>query len=440
VADTLAAMLSRETVADAARVVADRLPARLGSVRMAIATSGASGACRLQAVTGVVHLDRRADMVLGFEAALDEVVLHGGELVFARGRQSPIPAKTHEHLGRLLGCGWIVSTPLRNAHGRIVGAWLLWGDATDAVRAAVEMIENAGQPVAVALDTIVRANHGVVARFRQRANRWLNTRRKRRLAVLTALAVVGLAALPLPYKLRCDCTVEPVVRRFVAAPFAATLDRALVQPGDVVRAGQTLATLDGRELRWELAALVADRQQAEKARDAALADRKVADAQLARLEIEQLENRIQLLRSRQDQLEIKCPLDGMVVSGDLERVEGAPLAVGQTLFEVAPLDRVIVEIAVPESEIASAEIDADVAVRLDACPHRRWHGQITRIHPRAELRDTEQVFIAEVEIANLDGHLQPGTGGRAKITGPWAPLAWIAFHRPIETAARWLGW
>lgn len=439
-AETLAAMLVRDSVEAAAGALADRLPARLGNVRMAVATCTPGRATRLQAVTGVGKLDRRSELVRSFEAALDEAVLQQDAVVYARSRRLSMPAKTHEHLGRQLGCGWIISSPLRNRSGRIVGAWLVWGDAAEAVPPAAEVIETAERPIAAALETIVRANEGVLARARRSLASRLDSRRKRRLILATAASLAGLALLPMPYKLRCGCTIEPVVRRFVAAPFDAPLEKSLVEPGDVVRAGEPLATLDGRELRWNLAALEADYAQAQKSRDAALADRNPAAAQLARLEIERLENRIQLLRSREDQLEIKCPLDGVVVSGDLHRVEGAPLTVGQTLLEIAPLERVIVEVAVAETDIGYVEQGETVDVRLDAFPHRRYREVICRIHPQAELRDNEQVFIAEVELRNDDAVLRPGMVGRAKVRGPWSPLAWIVFHRPVEAAARWVGW
>ena len=54
--------------------------------------------------------------------------------------------------------------------------------------------------------------------------------------------------------------------------------------------------------------------------------------------------------------------------------------------------------------------------------------------------DGRQVFVAEVEVANVDNLLRPGMSGRAKVRGPRAPLGWIVLHKPLEAAGRWLGW
>ena len=124
----------------------------------------------------------------------------------------------------------------------------------------------------------------------------------------------------------------------------------------------------------------------------------------------------------------------------MQRVEGAPVTVGETLFEIAPLEEVIVEIAIPERDVTYVREGAAAAVRLDACPGDKLAGTVAQLHPRAEIRDTDQVFIAEVHAMNEDGRLRPGMNGRAKIRGPWRPVGWIFFHRPWQAVVRWLGW
>ena len=64
---------------------------------------------------------------------------------------------------------------------------------------------------------------------------------------------------------------------------------------------------------------------------------KTAAAQIDQLEIQRQEVKRQLLERRLANLEIKSPIDGIVVAGDLQRSEGVPVNVGQVLYEVAPL-------------------------------------------------------------------------------------------------------
>ena len=63
-----------------------------------------------------------------------------------------------------------------------------------------------------------------------------------------------------------------------------------------------------------------------------------------------------------------------------------------------------------------------------------------RIHPRAELRDDENVFVAEVQLANADGSLRPGMRGTARVESERRPLGWILLRRPVGALIAWLGW
>jgi multidrug resistance efflux pump len=230
-----------------------------------------------------------------------------------------------------------------------------------------------------------------------------------------------------------------MTRRYVVAPFEGLLEEASVKPGELVTEGQLLARMDGREIRWELAGLIAERSRASKQRDSAMATQKVADAQAAKLEMDRLDLKIQLLQNRAANLEIRSPIDGIVISGDLDRAEGAPLNVGQTLFEVAPLDRMVVELAIPEDEISYVNGTPETCVKLDAYPGRQWSGTILKLHPRAEIRKAQNVFVGELHLDNPDGSLRPGMNGQAKLVGPRRMLAWNLFHKPAEWVSRQLG-
>jgi RND family efflux transporter MFP subunit len=295
------------------------------------------------------------------------------------------------------------------------------------------------RPVACALTLVARAQPALFSRQLGRLKTSWHTWQGKMLLGAAALLAAALVV-PVSYKIRCPCKVQPVTRRFIVAPYDGRLEKTLVEPGDVVSDGDALARMDGRELRWELAGLEAEHSRAKKMRDAALASHNVAGAQQAKLEVERLELRIRLLKNRSDHLEIKSPVAGVVISGDLKNVEGAPLSAGQGLFEIAPLDEMIVEIAVPEEEISHVETGMHVVVYVDAYAGERWEGNIATIFPQSQLRDAQSVFLAELRLDNSRGILRPGMSGQAKITGPTRPLVWNLFHKPYESLAWWLGW
>ena len=264
-------------------------------------------------------------------------------------------------------------------------------------------------------------------------------RRRKLLLPLVAIAAAAMF-LPIPYRLGCECQIQPVTRRVVAAPFAGTLEKSLVKPGDIVRRGEVLGRMDGREIRWELAGLIADQSRAAKSRDVNMAASKVAAAQIDALEMQRLEVKRRLLADRADHLDVKSPVDGVVISGDLKRAEGAPVAIGQSLYEIAPLNRMLAEVAIPDAEISYARPGQAVTISLDAFPGANWSAAVATIQPRSELHDNDNVFIAEVNLDNRELTLRPGMKGQAKIETDSHSLGWIVFHKPWSRVSGWLGW
>ncbi len=333
-----------------------------------------------------------------------------------------------------------MNVPLITDDGRIVGGLLIGGAANRFSNPGfTEYIGQVAKMISGHLDVVLRANQGVTSILKTKAKK-LRSHKWRRFVIGAIVIVTTLMAIPMPYRVACDCELQPVLRRFVAAPYAGILERTFAENGDIVSKDQLLAQMDGRNLRIELSGLQAELAGAKKKRDLALAQGDIANSQIARSEMDAHGSKIQLLQQRTKNLEVCSPIDGIVVSGDLQKVEGAPLEMGQTLFEVAPLDQMISEIAIPESEIQYVKPEQEVSIKLSAFPFKTWAGKIKRIHPRAEIVDDESVFVAEVELENDGIELRPGMKGSAKIQSGWAPLGWNLFHRPWETVRYWTIW
>jgi multidrug efflux pump subunit AcrA (membrane-fusion protein) len=253
------------------------------------------------------------------------------------------------------------------------------------------------------------------------------------------LAVLVLAA-PLPYKVRSDCVVKPTVRRFAVAPYDGILQNTLRETGDLVRRDQVLARMDDRELRFEKSELTAQRARALKQRDVHLNARDVAAAQISDLQAKELAAKLEWLRHREDNLAIKSPIDGVVLSGDMDDAQGAPVQTGQLLFEIAPLDSLRLEVAVLEEDVLRIEPEMRVSARLEGAPGRQFAGRVTAVLPQARVERGRNVFVAEVELDEPGSSLRPGMNGTAKLIGPPRALGWILFHKAFRRAVDFLEW
>lgn len=246
------------------------------------------------------------------------------------------------------------------------------------------------------------------------------------------LGLAGLFCCPFPHRVSCQNELHPVQRRFLAAPFEGVLESVLVRSGDLIEQDQLLARMDGSLLQLERSGLEAQLAAALKKRDSALASGSIAESQIARSEARRCESQLALVDSKLSRLELRSPIAGVVVSGDMDKVEGARLEMGKSLFEVAPLEKMMVELQVPEADARHIEAGQTARMKFNAYPFRSWEGPIARVHPRSELVGEANVFIAEVELDNQDGTLRPGMKGWGRVAAGWRPLGWIWLHHAWE--------
>ncbi|MEM7699455.1 MAG: HlyD family efflux transporter periplasmic adaptor subunit, partial [Verrucomicrobiota bacterium] len=182
----------------------------------------------------------------------------------------------------------------------------------------------------------------------------------------------------------------------------------------------------------QLAESIAARNAAVKKRDDSLVGTNPAALQMAQLESDRLSREVQLLEFRIENLVVRSPIDGVVLTGNLERSEGVPVTAGQKLFEVAPLAEMVVEIAIPETEVRHVTPGMEVKLRLESESGRVWDSTLEGLHPISEVKDGTNVFIGEATLENEDGELRPGMKGSIRVITERKPIGWIAFHRVWE--------
>lgn len=264
--------------------------------------------------------------------------------------------------------------------------------------------------------------------------------RKGKIALLCGLALLCSLAIPVPYWPQRACIVEPAAKSFVASPIDGRIRAATVRPGDSVKQGQLLARLDDEQLQRSLASAEAEFEAAGKRRDAALATRAAGDMRLAQLEQERIELEIESLQSQLSRLELRSPTDGIVVQGDWFQSDGAPVERGDMLFEIAPMDKMRVEIHLSTDDLARIKVDDLATIRVDAAPGEKWSARLDRIDPRGQVIDTEVVFAANIEVPNESSQLRPGMKGTTRISAGTQTIGWLLFHQPAMWLMKKLAW
>lgn len=424
----------------------DDFKAVLGAAHVAAGTVR-RGRPEIRGLAGLVHLERKGSLVSLMEACLVEirragrVELRSGEA--AGGMPGETPA-LYEVCRSVPGSSALgLSLPLgEETEGRWV-LLVLWAAPEVPVRA--RRFLEAVRPECGAV--LAAVEHSDPLRMRKWTHlAWTRLEPRKRLWVKCAVAaVLGLCLLPVPTRISAEARLEPTLRRVVSARYEGTLLEAHVRPGDLVEAGQLLARMDDMELLLREAEMVASRERAERRRDLAMTDpgTPVAAARMAQLELEALDLDLALLAERKASLELRAPIDGMVMAGDLDRVIGVPVQSGQTLFELAPPGAMRVEMLVPAHEIARVETGMAVRVRLQSFPGREWESRVTRIAPRSDQTRGNNVFVVEAVLEAPEEEVSPfraGMAGRASLRGRRVPLAWSLLRRLVDFVRVTLFW
>jgi multidrug efflux pump subunit AcrA (membrane-fusion protein) len=424
----------------ACRLALDALCADLGCARAWLGLRR-GGAVRVTAISGAARIDSKSVSHQPFEAAMREALSAGQPLDFTPNSPPTDATAAHGILCEQTAAARLLTLPLPRGRGAVL---LEWSAPPDSGAALVAEAAAPFVPVLFELLDRARPQPAVFAVRRL----WHRATANRRRAVLVAAAALALLlAWPFHYRIGADCRIAPTVKQVVAAPFDGQLRKSFVRPGDAVREGDPLGELDNRELKLKEAELTAARERALKQRDRAMSGSEKSEgadfaaAQMATFEAQSVGQELELVRRKLALLEVKAPLTGVVVSGDLRRAEGQPVPRGQVLWEVAPLDAMIVEIDAPDREISRIRVGQQVRVRLEAFGGGRWESTLRRVHPQSEQRDGRNVFIVEADISpDRVAELRPGMRGRASIQSDRRPLIWIIGHRFWDWLVTTLFW
>jgi len=247
-------------------------------------------------------------------------------------------------------------------------------------------------------------------------------------------AILVFLCIPVPYRASRDCILEPSTRRFVSSPIEGRLTAIAVRPGEEVIEGQLLASIDDQPIRRELLIAEAELQSANKKRDVALATKASGDLRLAQLECQQIQLKMDSMREQLGRLEIRSPSTGILVQGDWFGNEGMPVTLGQSLFEIAPLDRMTAEIQLTAEDLPWVKSGSHAVLRTDATGTTSWPSTLARIEPRAEIIDDKAVYIAEMDVENTSKLFRPGMKGKTVVDTGSHTIGWLLLSKPY----RWL--
>lgn len=452
-----------ENAGSMASLMCHELARRFGCARVSIGLIERDW-IRLAAVSGSDNVDRKGAVAEAIESAMEECADQDTEIVYPPPAESEgDPAqrrvtRAHAELDRKFGPSAMLSLPLR-LEGDLVGVILLERDAKDPFpMQAAGLMRLIAEFVGPAVWTRRLADRGILAVSRDRVLEFGAmlvgpTYTAAKLVVAAVLlALFLLVVVPVRDTARADAEVKAAVSRTIVPPFVGYLATGGVKPGDRVQAGQTLATMDARDLEKQIAQATAHASALAVQRDAASGEGDLSKQQIAAAQLDETEAQLANLRERLSQTEIKTPIAGTVGRGELDPLVGARVEPTQALYEIVTDERVVT-VAIRERDVHRVKARLDEAeashedftgdLTLKARPGETLTLRARRLQPIAEVLRGENVYLLECELIGTDAERQrlllPGVTGIARMRTGWTTTA-VRLLRPLVDELRMKWW
>ncbi|MEG0931095.1 efflux RND transporter periplasmic adaptor subunit [Algoriella sp.] len=188
--------------------------------------------------------------------------------------------------------------------------------------------------------------------------------------------------------------------------------RVLVDEGDYVRVGQTVATIkkdaievDLTQAKNNLQNAIIDNQRYENAFKTGGVTKQQLDN--SRLQLKNARAAVDAQGLRVNDTNVKATISGVINKRHIE--PGSVVAPGTPLFDIVNVSKLKLQVTVTENEIVNLRVGQNVKVTASVFPDKEFVGRISFIAPKA---DASLNFPVEIEVSNNAG-LKAGMYGSA---------------------------
>lgn len=445
----LASLLKHDNSQKSCMEIAAKLCDRLNCDRVTIGLRKGM-VVRTECISHLASFDERTQLVRRIEASMEESIDQNIAITLPTLNNSEsVIDKSHRELQNNDSKGSSIATlPLqgKETFGAIT---LERSDTTPFDKDTIDWCESVLSVVAPVLELKRFEERSILSKLRdslRRSGQSLLGPKHLKLKIAGAIAAVTVlvaSIVPGNHIVSAPAVIEGAQAQIIAAPLAGFVKTSEVRAGDKVAAGQVIATLEDRSLQLELKKWQGEENKIKKAHQEALANKARTELSILRAKSEQIEAELALARERLERTSLKAPFDGYITSGDLSQSLGAPVEIGDVLFEVAPAEEYKVIVKVDERDMAGVDNNKTGKVVIAATPGDPIPFSVNQVVPLAISGEGNSYFRIEAEFNQATPELRPGMEGVARIEMGKRNLLWIWTHKLVDKVRLWLwsiGW
>lgn len=445
--DLVAQVMREKHFGAAALAVVNGVAAQFGCAQVALGWYQ-GGYVRVQAISHIDRFERKMTNVQLLEAALEESLDQEQDLCLPQDQDGAAIVIAHTQLKNQLGYSAVCTLPLRLASEAPQAVLLLAQDEGDMDHGRLAMLQTALELALPWLSDLHDRDRWFGARMLawadRAAGRLFSTEQggRKLLVVAASLLLLYLLFGSWPYRVEATAQLTTDSTKLVSAPFDGYLQDVAVTSGDLVKKGEVLATLDTEELFLQESEYRADLRRYQAEADKARANGHLADVEIARARGAQAQARLDRVQYFLQQAKIVAAFDGVVVEGERKELLGAPVKKGERLFRLARIEGLYPVIMVGESDISQVSERARGELALLSQPDQNIPFQVSTIIPLAQVKDQKgNEFMVKGKLAEAPKDWwRPGMSGVARIDAGERHIAWILFHRLLDSLRLKLWW
>jgi GAF domain-containing protein/multidrug resistance efflux pump len=412
------------------------------------------GRLQLKAVSGMANIPAGEFQVERLRELLQWLSSYDRQLLIRQHQEEPDTedARVRAAIGKHFeasGYRALFALPLSDDQGR-VGLLLYESSDPDFLEQAhIEMIKVlAGQTTVAIRNALLYREVPLISLLEplvQKKQAFLRSERKRQGVILGSIvaAILLLIFCPLPLRISGTAVVAPQSVVTLAAPVEGTIANVYAREGQHVSRGEVVGTMDDWSWRNQLTSAQAKYEAAMLAMQGDLA-RHSPQAGEDRTQADYLRAEMERTRLRIANAQLRSPIDGVVMTPDLQNAVGEHLDAGGAFAQVLNLASARINIAVDQQDAHLVKAGQTAAVKLESFPAQTLHGQVFSISPEARPSGDSRVFYAHVLLPNGNAELRTGMDGRAKISAGFRPAGYVLLRGPAlwlwEKVWGWIGW
>lgn len=435
--ELVASCLEHDRFQSAATEIMTDLAARLSCSRVSIGLLHGQSV-ELEAVSHSAGFDHKASLIRDITEAMHEAVGQNDTIVHPESAEAFSLTVNHAALAKKHGIGAILTVPFVSGE-RNSGAILFERSADHPFsHEDIEYLEQIGAMIGPLLELRHRNEQRLPQRIcdavREGIVKIFGPGYPAQKAILAAivLCLVVMSFVRGEYRVTGAARLEASTQRLVVTPLDGYIASAGVRPGDIVRSGELLGSLDDKDLELERRRWSNQLGQLRMEYRAALARHDRTKVSIVQAEILQAEAQLNLVGEKLSRIRFTAPFDGLIVSGDLSQMLGSPVERGQVLFKVAPLEAYRVILQVDERDIGAVEEGQSGRLVLAGMPRKPMIFTVEKITPVSIAEDGRNFFQVEAGLKEKTDLLRPGMEGFAKIAIDRRRLIWIWSHKIVD--------